>query len=148
MRGRMFQAMAVLALSLALLTACVDRVIDGDFDFDEMFHEDVPLPEDPVEKAAVLGLFNSYRESTMWEIRDPRVLGIQQMIPTKAYIQEHDPKTLFCVCVEFEARYNVPWTTQDKSPWETTVRNVLVMQTRADHLIAMRPSQICPMFCR
>ncbi|MGL4208195.1 MAG: hypothetical protein ACRCTY_02280, partial [Candidatus Adiutrix sp.] len=60
---------------------------------------------------------------------------------------EHDPKELYCVCVEFEARYKVPWTTSDFSPWERTVRNILVMKTQADSLLAVKPMNVCAPFC-
>lgn len=105
------------------------------------------LPENPVERAAVLGLINSYRESTMWEIRDPEVRRTQPVVPTKWFVQEHDPKELYCVCVQYEARYKVPWTTKDRSPWERSVRNILVIKTKADNYMAMRPSAICSPIC-
>jgi hypothetical protein len=106
------------------------------------------IPDDPVERAAVLGIANSYLESTMWEFRDARVLGVTPMVPTKSFVQQHDPKELYCVCIAYEARYKVPWTTKDKSDWKESVRNVLVMKTRGDHFLALRPQGICPAFCQ
>ncbi|MBF0530154.1 MAG: hypothetical protein HQK55_12965, partial [Deltaproteobacteria bacterium] len=96
---------------------------------------DVALPDNPVERAAVQGLYSSYRESTMWEVRDPVVLRVQPMAPTKSFVQEHDPKELYCVCIKYEARYKVPWTTKDSSEWEKTVRNILVIKTRGDQFM-------------
>ena len=105
------------------------------------------LPENPVERAAILGLHNSYRDSTLWEAREAEVLRVQPMVPTKAFVQEHDPQELYCVCVQYEARYRVPWTTKDRSPWERSVRNILVMKTKGGAFLAMRPSTICHPFC-
>ncbi|MEW6266849.1 MAG: hypothetical protein AB1641_27555 [Thermodesulfobacteriota bacterium] len=110
--------------------------------------EELKLPDNPVERAAILGVYNSFRESTMWEIREPRVLSVQPMAPTKAFVQEHDPKELYCVCVRYEARYKVPWATKDSSQWEESVRNILVMKNRSDQFLAMRPAAICPPFCQ
>lgn len=109
--------------------------------------DDPDLPDNPVERAAILGLYNSYKESTMWEVREPATIRVQPIVPTKAFVQQHDPQELYCVCVEYEARYRVPWTTKDKSPWERTVRNILVIKTKAGFFMAMRPSTICPPLC-
>ncbi|MEW5725977.1 MAG: hypothetical protein AB1896_22910 [Thermodesulfobacteriota bacterium] len=124
---------------LFMLTACLAL---------ENIPESPDLPEHPVEKAAVLGLYNSYRESTLWQLREPEVLSVQPITPTKDFVQEHDPKELYCVCVEYEARYRVPWTTVDRSPWEKTIRNILVIKTQGDHYLAMRPSALCPPLCQ
>ncbi|MBU2551019.1 MAG: hypothetical protein KKB20_21595 [Proteobacteria bacterium] len=105
------------------------------------------LPEDPVKRAAVLGLYTSYHQSTMWEMRDVEIIKVQPMIPTKAFVLEHDPKEVYCVCVSFEARYKVPWTEKDMSPWEPTIRNILVIKTQGEQYLAFRPSGLCPTFC-
>ena len=106
------------------------------------------LPSEAVERAAVLGLRYAYRESAMWELKDTQVLSVQPMVPNKAFVQEHDPQEVYCVCVEFMARYHVPWTTKDRSKWEKMVRNILVIQTKGGHLLALRPSGVCPAFCK
>ena len=106
------------------------------------------LPDDPVQRAAILGLYNAYNESAMWEIKEAKVLRVQPMIPTRAFVREHDPKEVYCVCIEYKARYKVPWAEKDRSPWEDTVRNILVIKTQGDHHLAFRPSGICPSICR
>lgn len=127
-----------LVAGLFCLTGCLDFSFFGK----------EKLPDDPVQRAAVLGVRHSYRESTMWEISKAKVLKVQRMIPAKGFIQEHDPKEVYCVCVEYRARYKVPWATEDHSDWETTVRNILVIKTRGDNYMALRPSGICPAFCK
>ncbi len=107
----------------------------------------IELPSNPIERAAIQGLQTSYRESTMWQIQEARVIGITPVAPNALVLQDHDPKELYCVCVEYQARYKVGWTTSDGSPWERMVRNLLVMRTQADSLMAMRPMNICPAFC-
>lgn len=107
----------------------------------------IELPGNPIERAAVAGLKNSYRDSTMWEIQSPRALSVTPTAPTAAVLQDHDPKELYCVCLEYEARYKVAWTTTDPSDWERTVRNILVMKTQADAFIAVRPMNICAPLC-
>ncbi len=114
-----------------------------------LFGQDDPgLPDDPVERAAMQGLVHSFRESAMWEIRNPEVLNVQPMVPTKGFVREHDPKEVYCVCIRYEARYKVPWATEDSSPWDEAVRNVLVIRTQGDQYMALRPSGICPSFCQ
>lgn len=108
---------------------------------------EVKLPDNPVERAAIQGLYSSYRESTMGEVRDAKVLSVQPTVPTKAFVQEQDPKELYCVCVKYQARYKVPWITKDASEWEDTVRNIMVIRTRGDQFLAMRPSTICHPLC-
>jgi hypothetical protein len=109
--------------------------------------EPIELPGNPLERAAIQGLITSYRESTMWQIQKAFALHAAPVAPTAAVLAEHDPKELYCVCVEYEARYKVPWTTTEASPWERTVRNLLVMRTQADEHIALKPMNICPAFC-
>ncbi len=109
--------------------------------------EEIVLPGNPIERAAIQGLRTSYRESTMWQIQNANVIRTVPVAPTAAVVEEHDPKELYCVCVEYEARYKVPWTTTEASPWERTVRNLLVMRTQADALMAVRPMNICSAFC-
>ena len=109
--------------------------------------EPIELPDNSIERAALLGLQTSYRDSTMWEIQKARVLNVTPVAPTAAVLQDHDPKELYCVCVEYEARYKVTWTTTEPSPWERTVRNLLVMKTQSDAFIAARPINICAPLC-
>lgn len=129
--------LTILFVAIIALTGCFG-----------LFAKEETLPDDPVERAAVTGLVHSYQESTMWEIRDVRVLNVQPMIPTRSFVQEHDPKEVYCVCLKYEARYKVPWTTEDASDWIESVRNVLVIRTQGDHFMALRPSGICPAFCQ
>jgi hypothetical protein len=105
------------------------------------------LPQDPVEREAILGLYRGYRNSAMYEVKEARVIKVQPMIPTEAFVEEHDPRELYCVCIEYLARYKVPWTTQDSSPWTVTVQNVLVIQTKGGHFLALKKSGICPEHC-
>jgi hypothetical protein len=49
--------------------------------------------------------------------------------------------------VEYEARYKVSWSTGQGSPWERTVRNILVMKTQGDAYLALRPLNICAPLC-
>jgi len=107
----------------------------------------IDLPSNSIERAAIQGLQTSYRESTMWQIQSAKVIGITPVAPNAIVLQDHDPKELYCVCVEYEARYKVGWTTSKGSAWERTVRNILVMRTQGDSLMAMKPLNICPAFC-
>ena len=109
--------------------------------------EPIELPSNPIEKAAVQGLQTSYRDSTMWQIQKAKVIRTTPVAPNATLLQDHDPKELYCVCVEYEARYKVGWTTTDGSPWERTVRNLLVMKTQSDSYMAMKPMNICAPFC-
>ena len=109
--------------------------------------EEVELPASPVERAAVLGLKASYRNSTQWQIQRPAIINVNPVAPTAAVLREQDPKELYCVCVEYEARYKVAWSTAEGSSWERTVRNILVMKTQADNYMAMKPMNICPALC-
>ena len=109
--------------------------------------EEIKLPGNPVERAAISGLKTSYRESTLWQIQRPAVINVVPVAPTAAVLREQDPKELYCVCVEYEARYKVAWSTASGSPWEHTVRNILVMKTQADTYMALRPMNICPALC-
>jgi hypothetical protein len=109
--------------------------------------EPITLPDNPVERAAVQGLQTSYKDSTMWQIQKAKALNITPMAPSGLLIELQDPKELYCVCLEYEARYKVTWTTTDGSPWERTVRNILVMKTQGDQYLALRPMNICQPFC-
>jgi len=109
--------------------------------------KEITLPDDPIGRAAVQGLRTSYRDSTMWQIQNANVINITPVAPNSIVLQDHDPKELYCVCIEYEARYKVGWTTSEGSPWERTVRNILVMKTQADTYMAMRPMNICAPFC-
>ena len=106
-----------------------------------------PLPVESVERAAVVGLYHGYQSSAMWEIREVEVTAVTPVVPTKGFVQEHDPKEIYCVCLNYEARYKVPWTTKDQSDWFPYVRNILVMRTRSDEFIALKPLSICPAYC-
>jgi len=127
-----------LLAGLILLSGCFGLLVT----------DEEKLPDDPVERAAVLGLRHSYRESTLWEIKAVEVLGVQQISPSKEFIQVHDPQEVYCVCVKYEARYKVPWTTEDRSDWDKSIRNILVIKSRNGHFIALKPSGICPPFCQ
>ena len=131
----------VLVLAVTLLaTGCVNvEVIDK--------REEIELPDNPIERAAILGLFNAYKDSTMWEVRNAEAIKVTPTVPTKDFVREQDPKELYCVCVKYEARYKVPWTTGDESPWEITRRNILVIKTQGDVFLAMRPVGLCHPFC-
>jgi hypothetical protein len=109
--------------------------------------EPLTLPDNPIERAAVQGLQTSYKDSTMWQIQKVKVLNITPMAPTGILIELQDPKELYCVCLEYEARYKVIWTTSEGSPWERTVRNILVMKTQGDQYMALKPMNICQPFC-
>jgi len=109
--------------------------------------EEIALPANPVERAAVHGLMTSYRYSAQWQIQRPVVINVTPVPPTAALLREQDPKEVYCVCVEYEARYKVAWSTSAASPWERTVRNLLVMKTQADTFMALKPMNMCPAFC-
>ena len=136
------QRLGFLTLSFLLLGALLTLTACGD-----KGPKEVELPSNSIERAAVQGLITSYRESTMWQVQNPKVIGVTPVAPNALVLQDHDPKELYCVCVEYEARYKVGWTTSDASPWERTVRNLLVMRTQSDSLMAMKPMNICPAFC-
>ncbi|UQZ90136.1 hypothetical protein C4J81_13380 [Deltaproteobacteria bacterium Smac51] len=142
MKTPLLPALAILLLIMA--TGCDPYAIGYGQDPGP---EEIDLPSNPIERAAVQGLKTSYRESTMWQIQKARVIRTTPVAPTAAVVEDHDPKELYCVCVEYEARYKVPWTTTEASPWERTVRNLLVMRTQADALIAVKPMNICAAFC-
>jgi hypothetical protein len=108
---------------------------------------EVEVPEDPIQRAAVNGLLTSYRESTMWQIQNVNVLGITPMAPSGELLELQDPKEIYCVCIEYEARYKVIWSTSEGSPWEKTVRNILVIKTQGDQFMALKPMNICSAFC-
>jgi len=109
--------------------------------------EEISLPDNPVERAAIAGLKTSYKDSTLWQIQRASVINVVPVAPTAAVLREQDPKELYCVCVEYEARYKVAWSTAEGSPWERTVRNILVMKTQGDAFMALRPMNICPAIC-
>jgi hypothetical protein len=134
----------ILAIALLVFTAACDPYAIGKGGDPP---EEIELPSNPIERAAIQGLRTSYRESTMWQIQNASVIRSTPVAPTAAVVEEHDLKELYCVCVEYEARYKVPWTTTDASDWERTVRNLLVMRTQADTLMAVKPMNICSAFC-
>jgi hypothetical protein len=109
--------------------------------------EEITLPGDPIEKAAIQGLITSYHDSTMWQIQKAEVVRITPMAPSGALVELQDPKEIFCVCVGFEARYKVEWTTTEGSPWKRMVRNILVIKTQGDQYLPMRPMNVCAPFC-
>jgi hypothetical protein len=109
--------------------------------------EPIELPDNPIERAAYQGLQTSYKDSTMWQIQNPKTINVTPMAPSGFLIEFQDPKELYCVCIEYESRYKVMWTTTEGSPWEKMVRNILVMKTQGDQFIALRPMNICAPFC-
>jgi hypothetical protein len=109
--------------------------------------EPISLPDNPIERAAIQGLQTSYKNSTMWQIQKVKTLNITPMAPTGSLIELQDPKELYCVCLEYEAKYKVTWTTVEGSEWERTVRNILVMKTQGDQYLPLRPMNICAPFC-
>jgi hypothetical protein len=109
--------------------------------------KEVEVPSDPLYRAAVKGLITSYKESTMWQIQNVNPLGMTPVAPSGELLELQDPKEVYCVCLEYEARYKVQWSTSEGSPWEKTVRNILVIKTHADQYTAVRPMNVCPPFC-
>ena len=143
--GRLRAAVFFLALSgllIALAPGCSRMGYGSDQE-----PEEIELPAGPVERAAVLGLKASYRNSAQWQIQRPAIINVTPVAPTAVLLREQDPKELYCVCVEYEARYKVAWSTVDGSPWERTVRNILVMKTQAGDYMAMKPMNVCPALC-
>ncbi|MDR2458382.1 MAG: hypothetical protein LBD41_07940 [Clostridiales Family XIII bacterium] len=137
------KSLIIFLLSLALVfSGC--GLLGGSGD-DEP--EEISIPSDPIEKAAVQGLVTSYKESTMWQIQKVEVLGITPMAPTGTLVELQDPKEVYCVCLSYEARYKVTWTTSEGSPWEKTVRNILVMKTQGDQYLPLKPMNICAAYC-
>jgi hypothetical protein len=137
-----FPALALAFLLAVLVPGCSRLGYDTD-----PGPEEIDLPANPAERAAVMGLMTSYRGSTLWQIQRPAVINVTPAAPTAAVLREYDPKELYCVCVEYEARYKVAWTTEPGSPWERTVRNLLVMKTQADAFEALKPLNACPARC-
>lgn len=132
--------LALTAAVMLLMIGCIDvKVVDK--------REEIKVPDNPIERAAILGLFNAYKDSTMWEVRNAEAIKVSPTVPTKDFVREQDPKELYCVCVKYEARYKVPWTTKDESPWEITRRNILVIKTQGDFFLAMRPVGLCHPIC-
>lgn len=109
--------------------------------------KEVEIPSDPINRAAVNGLITSYRESTLWQIQNVKPLGVTPMAPTGELLELQDPKEVYCVCLEYDARYKVQWSTSQGSPWQRTVRNILVIRTMGDQYIAIRPMNVCSPFC-
>lgn len=139
MTAKRFRFLAIvfgLLAGLLMLPACGDKG-----------PRPITLPDNAIERAAIQGLNASYLESTMWQIQNPQVISTTPVAPNALVLQHHDPKELYCVCVEYEARYKVGWTTAEASKWERTVRNVLVMRDQSGGLVAMRPMNVCPAFC-
>jgi hypothetical protein len=134
----------VMTLTLASALGCGSFGFGGDKDEPP---EPITLPDNPIEKAAFQGLQTSYKDSTMWQIQKVKALNVIPMAPSGLLIEMQDPKELYCVCLEYEARYKVTWTTTEGSPWERTVRNILVMKTQSDQFLALRPMNICQPFC-
>jgi hypothetical protein len=107
----------------------------------------VDLPSDPIQRAAINGLITSYRESTMWQVQNVKALGMTPMAPSGELLEIQDPKEVYCVCLQYEARYKVTWATSEGSPWEDTIRNILVIKTQGDTYLALKPMNICSPFC-
>ena len=142
--GRLTAAAFLLVLAgllIALAPGCAQLGYGSDPE-----PEEIKLPSNPVERAAISGLKTSYRNST-WQIQRPVVSNVVPTTPTAAILRDHDPKELYCVCVEYEARYKVAWSTVPASAWERTVRNLLVMKTQGDTYMAVKPMNVCPALC-
>jgi hypothetical protein len=139
-----FLGVLVLAMTLASSLGCSSLGIGGDNDKPP---EPITFPDNPIEKAAFQGLQTSYKNSTMWQIQKVKAINVVPMAPKGILIETQDPKELYCVCLEYEARYKVSWTTTEGSPWERTVRNILVMKTQSDQFLALQPMNICQPFC-
>jgi hypothetical protein len=107
----------------------------------------VDVPSDPIYRAAVNGLVTSYKESTLWQIQNVKPIGVTPVAPSGELLEIQDPKEVYCVCLEYDARYKVQWSTSPGSPWEKTVRNILVIRTQGDQYIAVRPMNVCSPFC-
>jgi hypothetical protein len=134
----------LLFILILILFSVGCAVLGGD---DDDPPEEVQLPGNQLERAAVQGLITSYRESTMWQIQNVKVLGTTPMAPSGVLVELEDPKEVYCVCLEYEARYKVEWSTSQGSPWERTVRSILVIKNQADQFLPVKPMNICPVFC-
>jgi hypothetical protein len=119
--------------------------IGGGGDDDEP--QQVEIPDDPIQRAAVSGLITSYKESTMWQIQNVETLGVTPIAPTGELLELQDAKEVYCVCLQYDARYKVTWSTAEGSPWAKTVRNILVIKTQGDQFLAVKPMNICSPFC-
>jgi hypothetical protein len=141
----MLKKYILILIAVILFTGCgaIDSLTGGK----DKEPEEITLPSNPLERAAVQGLITSYKESTMWQIQKVEVKGTTPMAPTGVLLELQDPKEVYCVCVEYEARYKVKWSTSQGSPWEKTVRNILVIKTQGDQYQPVRPMNICPAFC-
>lgn len=137
-----FLGLALAGLVAVLVPGCAGLGYDSDSK-----PQEIDLPANPVERAAVLGLRTSYRGSDQWQIQKPIVINVTPAAPTAALLREQDPKELYCVCVEYETRYKVAWSTNLGTPWERTIRNLLVMKTQADTYLALKPLNVCPALC-
>jgi hypothetical protein len=107
----------------------------------------VELPDNPIERAAVNGLVTSFRESTMWQVKNVKPLNITAMAPSAELLELQDPKEIYCVCLQYEGRYKITWSTSEGSPWEDTVRNILVIRDQGDNYYALRHLNVCSPFC-
>jgi hypothetical protein len=136
-----FLLMLIICVPL-ILSGCSLVGLGGD---DEP--EEIELPSNPLEKAAVQGLITSYKESTMLQIQNVEVLGVTPMAPSGTLVELQDPKEVYCVCISYEARYKVTWSTSEGSPWEKTIRNILVIKTQGDQYLPVRPMNVCGPFC-
>ena len=132
---------------LIIMLLCLPALAGADL-FSLFGRKKQKIPRDPVEKAAMVGLFEAYRGTAMFEIRDADIRRIQPMVPTETFVEQHDPREVYCVCIEFESRYKIPWNEEDIGEWTDTFRNILVIQTRGGQYLALRPSGICPEYCR
>jgi hypothetical protein len=108
---------------------------------------EIELPDNPIERAAINGLITSYRESTMWQIQNVEPINITPMAPSGELLELQDPKEVYCVCLQYDARYKITWSTNEGSPWEKTIRNILVIKTQGDQFLAVKPMNICSPFC-
>jgi hypothetical protein len=140
-----FSVLAILTALIILPTGCGGMsALMGD-DSDQP--KEVEIPSDPINRAAVNGLMTSYSESTMWQIQNVEPIGMTPMAPSGELLELQDPKEIYCVCLQYEARYKVTWSTSEGSPWKKTVRNILVIRTQGDQYLAVKPMNVCSPFC-
>jgi hypothetical protein len=138
----MLKKLALLLTLLLMFAGC--GIMNGG---DDPPPEEVKLPGNPLERAAVQGLITSYKESTMWQIQNVEVISTTPMAPSGVLVELEDPKEVYCVCLQYDARYKVEWSTSQGSPWEKTIRSILVIKNQGDQYLPVKPMNVCPAFC-
>jgi hypothetical protein len=139
-----FVLLFIFLIIILLPLACGSK---GNGDGDDGQPIKIELPDSPIDRAAVSGLITSYRESTMWQIKDVKVINMTPMVPSTELLEIQDPKEVYCVCLQYQARYKVTWSTSQGSPWEDTIRNILVIKDQGDQYYAVKPMNVCSPFC-